>query len=149
MEIYVKRTWNTPDSTLGILTILDNPFTCYVLEDGKREVKIPGQTRIPAGRYEILLRMEGTKFEHYKEDYGTVGMIWLQNVPGFEYIYQHIGNYIEDTLGCQLLGYKRGPMRGQDYTIGDSHDCYLDYHKIISKALKTEDIFVNVQDEDP
>ncbi|KKK90217.1 hypothetical protein LCGC14_2725280, partial [marine sediment metagenome] len=32
------------------------------------------------------------------------GMIWLQNVPGFKYIYIHCGNDDDDTDGCILVG---------------------------------------------
>jgi len=30
--------------------------------------------------------------------------IWLQNVPGFKYIYIHCGNDDDDTDGCILVG---------------------------------------------
>jgi hypothetical protein len=32
------------------------------------------------------------------------GMLWLQDVPGFQFIYIHVGNKDDDSDGCLLVG---------------------------------------------
>ena len=54
------------DYTYGRLIFGD--FTCETLEDEYREVKVEGETRIPAGTYEIKLRTEGRMNERYCEN---------------------------------------------------------------------------------
>jgi len=104
MELRLKREISTDLCTVGKL-YLDNVFFCYTLEDAYHEVKIKGQTRISAGRYEIKPRYEGGMIERYKERFGKDHfMLWLQNITDFEYIYIHPGNFIKNTDGCLLVG---------------------------------------------
>ena len=79
---------------------------CYTLEDEFREIKISGETRIPADTYELKLRTEGSLTKRYEARFPDIheGMIWLQNVPGFSWIYLHCGNDDDDTDGCVLVG---------------------------------------------
>jgi hypothetical protein len=79
---------------------------CFILEDAHQAVKISGRTRIPAGVYALDLRMEGGMHSRYWSNLGSFhkGMIWLRNVPGFEWVYLHIGNDEDDTEGCLLTG---------------------------------------------
>jgi hypothetical protein len=97
-----------PVSTLGLLMAGsddDLGFRCFTLEDEHRDVKVPEHTRIPAGRYEIKLRTVGGKHSHYSEKFDWHrGMLWLQDVPGFEWIYLHYGNKHGHTAGCILTG---------------------------------------------
>lgn len=82
-------------------------FLCLTLEDIEREgAKVFGSTAIPRGVYELGLRTEGAMHPKYAQRFPAWhrGMIWLQDVPGFEYVYLHIGNTARDTLGCVLLG---------------------------------------------
>ena len=79
---------------------------CYTLEDEFRVKKVSKETRIPAGTYELKLRTEGALTKRYETRFSDIheGMIWLQNVPGFKYIYIHCGNDDDDTDGCILVG---------------------------------------------
>ena len=79
---------------------------CYTLEDEFREVKVSGETRIPAGTYELKIRTEGSLTKRYEARFPDFheGMIWLQNVPNFKWIYIHCGNDDDDTDGCILVG---------------------------------------------
>jgi len=95
--------------TLGLLHSVDAQaalaFKCFTLEDEHRDVKVMGQTRIPAGCYEICLRAAGGMHSRYSERYPFhKGMLWLQDVPGFEWIYIHPGNDHSHTEGCILVG---------------------------------------------
>ena len=105
MRILLTRTNAASDSCLGTLSV-DGVFECFTLEDELREVKVAGETAIPPGTYAILPRTEGGMSPKYAERYGSVhvGMAWLQDVPGFEWVYIHTGNTDDDTDGCILVG---------------------------------------------
>ena len=79
---------------------------CYTLEDECREVKVKKETRIPANTYELKLRDEGPLNERYKLRFPDIheGLIWLQDVPNFKWIYIHCGNTDDHTDGCILVG---------------------------------------------
>lgn len=105
-KYYLKRFHSGKDATLGMITREGGMFVCFTLEDEYREIKVPGETRIPAGNYQIKLRNEGglaTKyFARFPEWHK--GMLHLQNVPGFEWVYLHIGNTDKHSEGCPLVG---------------------------------------------
>ena len=61
-------------------------------------VKVRGQTAIPAGCYQVVLKQSG----NYGADTPTV-----HKVPGFRYIRIHAGNSADDTEGCILPGLHR------------------------------------------
>lgn len=107
MELEVWRLVHCTDQTLGLLSINGNP-QCFTLEDQFQPVKVPDETRIPAGRYKLAIRTESGMALKYRQLYGDWhrGMLWLQNVPGFEWIYIHVGNTDGDTSGCILVGEK-------------------------------------------
>lgn len=101
------------DSTLGRLYASgagfsdERSFVCFVLEDQVRTgVKVRGETAVPVGTYEIALRTEGGMHGRYSEKWPEwhKGMLWLQKVPGFEFVYLHPGNTDDDSLGCLLPG---------------------------------------------
>jgi len=98
--------YNTTDTdTLGFLMI-DGRLACYTIEDTQRAVKVDGQTRIPSGTYQILLRDEGGMTKRYRNRFGDMhrGMLHLQDVPEFSWVYLHVGNTEDDSLGCLIVG---------------------------------------------
>jgi hypothetical protein len=107
MNILLERYDSGAEDTLGNLYI-NGVLQCKTLEDQYRAVKVKGDTRIPEGTYEIKLRKEGTHHLEYSQNlkYKDIhkGMLWLQNVPGFQYILIHVGNSDKDTEGCILVG---------------------------------------------
>ena len=85
----------------------DRYALCFTLEDEYRRKKVPEHTRIPAGTYRILLRTaDSPSNARYRKRYGErhLGMLWLQDVPGFRWIYIHVGNKDDHTAGCILVG---------------------------------------------
>lgn len=102
--ITLQRVRQRAKGTFGILTI--NGDVVATLEDQIRDEKVHGETAIPAGTYKLELRNEGGKTKHYAKRFPEMhkGMIWLRNVPDFTYVYIHIGNFVEDTEGCILVG---------------------------------------------
>ena len=55
-------------------------------------------------------------------------MLWLQDVPGFEWVYIHIGNSSSDTDGCLLVG--KG-CDSRTNVISASKDAYMDLYEAI------------------
>lgn len=134
MKLLVERYKSTPEATLGRLYI-DGVLECYTLEDEFRAVKVKAETRIPAGTYQIKLRTEGTHHLHYANKFPDIhkGMLWLQNVPNFQWILIHIGNTEKDTEGCLLVG---ADMDEAKMTIGRSTVAYrLLYTKVVQSAI--------------
>lgn len=121
-------------------------FLASTLEDERRAVKVAGETRIPAGTYEIKLRSEGGLTKKYAEKFADIhqGMLWLQDVPNFKWIYIHVGNDDDDTEGCILVGQTCDFIRG---FAGRSKAAYRDVYKLIVGALNSgEQVFIEIQD---
>lgn len=118
MELLNKR-YKTPDYCIGKLYI-NGEYFCDTLEDTDKgltstmpleeikKIKKAGITAIPTGRYEIVMNVVSPKYsaDKYKKQYGfcDAKLPRLVNVPGFEGILIHIGNYAKDTDGCILVG---------------------------------------------
>ena len=140
MKLGVLRFSSDSDSTLGALfDITDsNKFLCYTLEDEFREVKIPGETRIPEGTYNVTLRTEGGLNQKYNDKFGeefNKGMLWVRDGPGFEYILIHIGNDDDDSAGCLLVGDSQTQNITKRGFIGASTDAYKRIYPPIADVL--------------
>lgn len=136
MEIKVQR-FKKDKYTHGVLTIDDNSFECYTLEDKVREgdifkVKVQNETAIPSGRYEVILNMSN-RFKKY--------MPLLLNVPNFSGVRIHSGNTKDHTEGCILVGFENG----EDGFLGDSRNAFNELMKVLRKVEKKEKIFITIQ----
>lgn len=144
MELEVLRFSSQKDSTNGILfdvTGGNRKFLCYTLEDEHRKIeeKVMGETRIPAGTYKITLRTVGGFHGRYEKKYGEMhkGMLWVRDVPNFEYILIHTGNTDEHTAGCLLLGDSQQANFGNSNgMVGSSVNAYKRVYPAIAKAIK-------------
>ena len=156
MKYEVLRISSQKDSTSGLLFEVNNgkrTFLCYTLEDEQRDVKVWGETRIPAGTYKLGLRTEGGFHNRYLSRYGAdfhKGMIWVLDVPGFEWILWHSGNTDENTAGCLLLGNSQeSNLVKKDGFIGASRDAYkLVYPRVLSAIESGLDVEVEYIDYD-
>jgi len=144
MKYEVLRVSSQKDSTSGLLFEVDNgkrTFLCYTLEDEQRDVKVWGETRIPAGTYKLELRTEGGFHNRYLSRYGASfhkGMIWVKDVPGFEWILWHAGNTDEQTAGCLLLGNSQeSNIVKKDGFIGASRDAYAFVYPRVVAAIES------------
>lgn len=142
MKLKVLRYNSEADSTNGLLfevNDLGNQFLCYTLEDEHRVLKVKGETRIPAGIYNIELRKEGGFHERYTKKYPDIhiGMLHIIDVPGFEFILIHTGNTDEHTSGCLILGdSQENNTIIKDGFVGKSVNAYRRIYPKIAKALK-------------
>jgi hypothetical protein len=143
LELFRRK--SNEDATVGELYI-NGSKSCFALEDEKREVKVMHETRIPAGTYEIKLQKNGEMTKKYAKEFPGIheGMLWLQNVPNFQFIYIHIGNTDEDTSGCVLLG-----KQEQDFKLINSTEAYLKVYVAVvnSILINKEKVEIKIVDE--
>jgi hypothetical protein len=110
MKIKVVRELKNDVCTIGSLFIND-VFFCYTLEDKDRGLKqsdsllfiqakkIFGLTAIPSGFYKLTVN-QSPKFKRM--------LPRILEIKGFDGVLLHRGNSANDSLGCILLGYKKG-----------------------------------------
>ena len=149
MKVSVLRYSENGESTLGLMFI-NGKFVCYTLEDERREKKVMGETRIPAGTYKIKLRKEGGHHARYSKKFPGmhIGMLHITNVPNFEYILIHIGNNDDDTAGCLLVGNSSISNVNQDGRINSSTIAYETIYPKIALALnRGEQVDITFYDE--
>lgn len=140
MILELKRETLNEQYTVGKLFI-NGVYFCDTLEDVVRDInkngifdgketKIKGETAIPYGMYEVTV----TVSPRFKRELPR-----LLNVPNFEGILIHSGNYAKDTEGCILVGenkVKGGLINSRKYS-----DELVNY---IKQALKTEKVFIKI-----
>ena len=154
MKLEVLRFSSEKDSTNGLLFDVSNgrSFLCYTLEDEHRDEKVMAETRIPAGTYRITLRTTGGFHGRYLKKYGSMhkGMLWVRDVPNFEYILIHTGNTDEHTAGCLIVGDSQQTNFGEsDGFIGSSTQAYKRIYPPIAAALEAgEEVTITYIDFD-
>lgn len=141
LTLQVYRLSSNADSTLGAMFLKrengDKKYLCFTLEDEYREEKVMAETRIPAGTYDIKLRTTGGYHAKYNTRFADMhkGMLWLQDVPNFEYILIHCGNTDEHTGGCLLVGYAPKRVKGGEYELYNSTQAYFDVYPLVAEHL--------------
>lgn len=152
MLIKLRRTRENGKSTIGELIAENDNRICFTLEDAFHDPKIPGGTRIPAGTYPIKLRTEGGFHQRYLKRFGPEfhkGMLWLRDVPNFEFILVHLGNSIADTDGCVLTGHQVVEPNKPDepFSIIGSEVAYREFYPPVRDAvLRGEKVWLQVLD---
>lgn len=131
MLLTLSRDQSSDNCTLGALDV-DGTFFCFTLEDVCRPagVKIPGQTAIPPGRYEIIINWSN-RFKQF--------LPLLLNVPYFIGIRIHSGNTAAHTEGCLLVGRTKTVN-----SIGQSRAAFNALFKKLSVASKREKIHIHI-----
>jgi len=110
MKLKVVRETKNDVCTIGSLFIND-VFFCYTLEDKDRGLKqsdsllfiqakkIFGLTAIPSGFYKLTVN-QSPKFKRM--------LPRILEIKGFDGVLLHRGNTADHSLGCILIGYKKG-----------------------------------------
>lgn len=150
MDLKLERKWKKDGYTIGNLYV-DGEFFCNTLEDTDRGLdqslpvsvnrakKRKGLTAIPTGRYQVTLDVVSPRFSKVKKyDFCHGKLPRLLNVPAFDGVLIHIGNYPKDTEGCILVG--RNTVKG---AVMESTDTF---HRLYEK-LKTAKgyIFIKIE----
>ena len=145
-KLKLERAYKKSGYTIGNLYV-NGGFFCNTLEDTDRGLnskmsaleiagrKIPGQTAIPTGKYDITLNVVSPKFSKrpaYNFCNGKVPR--LLNVPGFDGICAHAGSYPKDTEGCLLVG--KNTIKGM---LTDSMATFKALYAELDKANKRGD----------
>lgn len=163
-NIILKRIFSNSEETIGVLyycppVTIPKPviwhYLCFTLEDEYRAKKVFGETRIPAGKYPLKLRTEGTYHNKMLERFPRLhrGMIWVDSVPGFQFILIHPGNDEKDTAGCILPGEEPRRYRLNDkelrWKIINSTEAYLGIYPFILKGImqNPDSAFIQVINE--
>jgi hypothetical protein len=157
LNYILQRYSDNRQSTLGFLckliTYADKLklFLCgYTLEDEFRESKVSKETRIPAGKYEIVIQEVLTeKTKDYQKRYPWFEKhLMLKNVPNFQGIYIHIGNDDKDTDGCILMGDGVDNNTIGPGAISASTNCFSRFYKELYPHLKAGGkAFIEIRDE--
>lgn len=109
MQLKLVRKDFGKDFTMGDLYI-DGQFECFTCEDEIRNAKVPGETAIPYGTYNVIINMSN----RFRRE-----LPLLLDVPGFAGIRIHTGNTDDDTDGCILPG----KIKHANY-VGQSRDAF-------------------------
>jgi len=155
VTVILERYGFGSDSTLGRLWSINSTgerdFECFTLEDERREIKIAGETAIPTGTYELKLRTEGGMHEKYLRKFMELphrGMLWLQNVPDFEWVYLHVGNTDDDSEGCPLVGQTPAVTERGEFMVYKSTAAYRAlYPKLAEPISDGEKVVLQIKDK--
>jgi hypothetical protein len=135
VELTLVREPTCDGFTRGEL-LIDGVHECYTLEDQVRDVKIPGETAIPAGRYRVVLT-HSPRFKKVLPE--------LLKVPGYTGIRIHAGNDASHTEGCILVGQRQGKS-----AVFESRDAMIELMAALDAAVEGgEQIWIEVRNADP
>lgn len=132
LELGLERIYTCKSYTIGHLYI-NGEYFCDTIEDTDRgftsetpleeikKKKVYGETAIPTGTYEITMNTKSQKYSDFTryrwaEKYDGY-LPRLLNVPGFDGVLIHVGNYANpDSYGCILVGFNKSKGMVSDST---------------------------------
>jgi len=131
MILELKRHHGTKGYTAGEVFI-DGKLTFQSMEDQEREVKVYGQTAIPAGKYEVVINYS----PRFKKD-----LPLLLNVPGFSGVRIHSLNTAKESEGCIGIG---NDSNGKDAWLGNSRAAMDRFMPLLKNALKRGKVWITI-----
>ncbi len=157
----LQRLFHTKSNTSGNYTcgyLSFTGFDSFCLEDTFNESKIPGETRIPAGIYELKIRKELTPLTiKHRKDYQTAWFkanpnwfhIEVTGIKNYSGVYVHSGNDDSHTLGCLLPAFAFDMTKTDKQTSASLLAVDKFYSMIYPRLLSGERIFITIKDELP
>jgi hypothetical protein len=151
-KIILQRLEHDAKATIGDFSLFEGGSTIYSLEPPPQPgPKIKGETRIPAGVYELELKAIGSsKFDDTALKFmggAHKGMIRLKDVPNFSEVLIHWGNFEWDTDACVLVGLGRQKDSNGHFAISRSRDGYKYVYPPIVASILSVPTFLDVRDE--
>lgn len=156
----VTRQPSEKDWTLSKFTIIGGKSGVGI-EDEFRDKKLHGETCIPVGIHKLALR-HSPKFskEYYRNDLGQLihfknrktpelikeyhtahELIWVTEVPNFDYVLWHWGNTDDDTDGCYVVGTTFGTISDQSAVL-NSRSKYMEIYPVLWNEIRKAECFV-------
>ena len=153
MELVLDRKYKLEKYSIGKLYV-DGQYLCDTLEDTDRgltsdmslndikEKKKYGETAIPLGKYRITLSIKSPKYSKDSKYNRCKGYLpRILDVPGYDGILIHIGNYPKDTYGCVLVG--KNTVKG---AVMNSTKYFWElYSKLKEADDKGEEIWITIK----
>lgn len=133
---------------------VDGQYVCDVIEDKDRGLtqdmpleeikrkKIPAQTAIPRGRYQVVLNIRSPRFSQkdYYKNYCGGFLPRLLKVPGFDGVLMHRGVDQESSAGCLILG--KNKVVGK---VSESKECFEKVYGLMKDAVnRGEKIWITI-----
>ena len=154
-EYILQRLSDNRDCTIGaffkVTSLNKLLLQGYSMEDEYREDKVSKETRIPAGKYEIVINPVDTPLtKKYQAKYNWFHKhLMIKDVPNFIGVYFHIGNTDADSAGCILIGDNTDNNIVGPGSISNSTACFMRFYKELFPFLeiKTNKAFVTIKDE--
>ena len=154
MKFLQQRLFHTDKFSCSFVENEQRTFRSWCLEDTKRAIKIPGQTRIPAGFYELKIRKEETPLTlRHRAAYNKPNDSWFKfhievtGIPGFDSVYVHTGNDVDDTEGCLLFAYTFDMSVPTDQALKSTAAVRAFYEKVYPLLEAGERCFIEIRDE--
>ncbi|HWK57292.1 MAG TPA: DUF5675 family protein [Parapedobacter sp.] len=146
-QIEIRRVAEGKHSTLSHLYI-GGLFCCYLLEDRVREEKVAGMTCIPEGEYGLSLNHWSGMNTRYAKRFPKLheGMVEITEIPSFQLVFIHIGNYHTETAGCPLTGSYWQRLDG-DYQVMGSEAAYKYVYPLLVEEIQQGNTRLVVENE--
>ena len=159
MRLRLERTAIKKTYTIGHLYDVTNGkkvYICDTIEDKVRDLnhngifdgnekKVPKETAIPYGTYEVTLWVKSPKFSNYeKYPYAKKYKGYLPRllrVPHFEGILIHCGRTEKSSAGCIIVGYNK--VVGAVINSQDAFFKLMDKHLVPAKE-RGEGIYIEI-----
>lgn len=151
MKVEIKRIAKKDKYTIGKVFI-DGVYICDSIEDKDRgltqntplveikKIKVPNQTAIPTGKYQVTLNVVSPSFskKDYYKKFCNGYLPRILNVPGFDGILMHRGIDQDSSSGCVILGYNT--IVGK---VTNSQKAFEKVYNLLKKS--TDKIFIEIK----